>query len=243
MNSLQGRVAVVTGASSGIGEAIAEAFATAGAKVVAAARREEALQGLVARVKASGGQALAVRTDVTLDADIARLFERSLSAFGTVDILVNNAGVSAPGRTEELMPEAWRRVIDTNLTAAFLCSREALKVMKPKRSGRIINIGSISSKMPRPHSAAYTTSKFGLEGLTRSLALDGREFGITASVIQPGNVDTEIWAGREEAARREGMLSPHDVARIALMVATLPADANLLEAIVLPVTQPFLGRG
>ncbi len=243
MNSLQDRVAVVTGASTGIGAAIAQAFAAAGARVVLAARSQDKLAALVAAITATGGKAVAVAADVTSEADVAHLFAATQSAFGPLDILVNNAGIAAPGKTEELAPDAWRRVIDVNLTGAFLCSREALAVMKPRRSGRILNIGSISSKMPRPHSAAYTASKFGLEGLTRSLALDGREFGIAVSVMQPGNVDTPLWTGREDAVRREGLMSPADLAQVAVMMMSLPPEANLLEAVILPVSQPFLGRG
>jgi NAD(P)-dependent dehydrogenase (short-subunit alcohol dehydrogenase family) len=171
------------------------------------------------------------------------LFRQTIDAYGRIDILVNNAGVSKGAPTDELSLEVWQQVIDVNLTAAFLCSREALKLMKSRRSGRIINIGSVSAKVPRVNSAAYTTSKFGLEGLTRSLALDAREFGIAVSILHPGNTLTPIWNGREEIARKEGVMSPDDLARVAVTIATLPPDVNLLESIVLPVSMPFVGRG
>jgi NAD(P)-dependent dehydrogenase (short-subunit alcohol dehydrogenase family) len=166
-----------------------------------------------------------------------------LDVFGRVDILVNNAGVSKGGPTDELSLEVWQQVIGVNLTGAFLCSREAFKIMKSQRTGRIINIGSVSAKVPRINSAPYTTSKFGLEGLTRSLALDGREFGIAVSILHPGNTATPIWVEREQIARQEGVMSPDDLARVAVTIAALPPEVNLLESLVLPVSMPFVGRG
>jgi NAD(P)-dependent dehydrogenase (short-subunit alcohol dehydrogenase family) len=243
MGQLANKVVIVTGASLGIGRSIASAFAKEGARVVLAARRREPLEALTREIQASGGSALAIPADVTVEEQVVQLFGRTMEAFGRVDILVNNAGAIVVKPTEELSLDAWRKVIDCNLTGAFICSREALKIMKPQRSGRILNIGSVSAKRPRAHTAAYTASKYGLEGLTHALAVDGREFGIAASVLQPGNVATPLWDGREETMRKEGALSPDDVARIALLMVTLPADINMYEAVVLPLTMPMLGRG
>ncbi len=243
MGQLQDKIAVITGASTGIGHSMAVVFAKEGAKVVLAARRREALDQLAKEISANGGTALAVPTDVTNEQQVVELFQRAMEKFGRVDILVNNAGTAIGKPTDELSYEAWRTVIDCNVNGAFLCSREAFKIMKRQHGGRILNIGSVSAKVPRPHSAAYTTSKYALEGLTRSMAVDGREHGVAVSVLQPGNVDTAIWSGREEVKKREGVMSPDDVARIAVTMLSLPADMNMFEALVLPLTMPMLGRG
>lgn len=243
MNQLAERVAIVTGASSGIGRAIAEAYAAEGATVVLAARSADKLDEVAAAIGKTGGTAIPVRTDVTREAEVIALFRRVMADHGRLDILVNNAGGNVKSTTHELSLADWQRIIDLNLTAAFLCSREALKVMIPQKGGRIINIGSVSAKMPRVHSAAYTTSKFGLEGLTRSLALDGREHGIAVSILQPGNTATAIWEGRADQGRKEGIMQSEDVARVALLMATLPEGVSLLEGVILPFSMPFLGRG
>jgi NAD(P)-dependent dehydrogenase (short-subunit alcohol dehydrogenase family) len=243
VGKLQDRIAVITGASTGIGQSIAAAFAAEGAKTVLASRNRKKLEAVAGEIRRTGGQAMVVATDVTVEDEVIGLFRQTLDAFGRVDILVNNAGVSKGSPPEELSLEVWQRVLDVNLTGAFLCSREAFKIMKAQRSGRIISIGSVSAKVPRVNSAPYTTSKFGLEGLTRSLALDGREHGIAASIIHPGNTMTPIWTGREEIARKEGVMAPDDLARIAVTIAALPAEVNMLETIVLPVSMPFVGRG
>jgi NAD(P)-dependent dehydrogenase (short-subunit alcohol dehydrogenase family) len=243
MGQLQDRIAVITGASTGIGRSIAGAFAAEGAKTLLASRSREKLEVAADEIMSAGGQVSVVPTDVTVEQEVIDLFRQTLYTFGRVDILVNNAGVSKGAPTAETSLEIWQQVIDVNLTAAFLCSREALKIMKSQRSGRIINIGSVSAKVPRIHSAAYTTSKFGLEGLTRSLALDARDFGIAVSILHPGNTATPIWTGREEIARKEGVMSPDDLARVAVTIAALPPELNMLESIVLPVSMPFVGRG
>jgi len=243
MGQLQDRIAVITGASTGIGQSIAAAFAAEGAKTVLASRSREKLEVAANGIRSAGGAVHVVPTDVTAEDEVIDLFRQTLDNFGRLDILVNNAGVSKGGPTDELSLEVWQRVLGVNLTGAFLCSREAFKIMKTQRSGRIINIGSVSAKVPRVNSAPYTTSKFGLEGLTRSLALDGREYGIAVSIIHPGNTATPIWQGREEIARREGVMSPDDLARAAVTIAALPPEVNMLETIVLPVSMPFVGRG
>jgi NAD(P)-dependent dehydrogenase (short-subunit alcohol dehydrogenase family) len=166
-----------------------------------------------------------------------------MQAHGRLDILVNNAGIALGGAPDELDPADWRRVIDINLTGAFLCAAEAFRIMKPQGGGRILNIGSVSSQVPRPNSAPYTASKFGLEGLTRALALDGRPHGIAVSVLHPGNVMTRIWEGRESVAQTEGAIDPDDLAKVALTMVTLPPDINMLHGLILPVSMPFVGRG
>ncbi|MEJ7711797.1 MAG: SDR family oxidoreductase [Pyrinomonadaceae bacterium] len=243
MNQLLDRVAIITGASAGIGQSIASAYAAEGAKVVLAARHSERLVAAADAIRVAGKTALAITTDVTSESDVANLFKRTVEAFGRVDVLVNNAGVTVSAPPDELSLEDWRKVLDVNLTGAFLCSREALRVMKPRRSGRILNIGSVSAKVPRFNSAAYVTSKFGLEGLTRSMALDAREFGIAVSILHPGNTESELWQGREEVARREGLMAAEELARVAVLMAALPPDINFLEGVVLPLSMPFWDAG
>lgn len=247
MKQLQDRVAIVTGANSGLGRAIAEAFAAEGAKVVLAARRKEVLDEVAAGIKAKGGVALAAPTDVTKEPEVIALFKTALDAFGGVNILVNNAGVAKGAPIEDLTLKTWQELIDVNLTAAFLCSREAVRTMKSRGGGRIINMASISSRAPRQHSAAYTTSKYAIEGLTRSLTLDGRAYGVVASVIHPGVVATGFTPGAKPGPGKtpqDYLMDPADVARIALLMCTLPPEVNLFDATILPNQQPsFLGRG
>jgi len=247
MPELEGRVAVVTGASGGLGRAIAEAFAEAGAKTVVAARRADQLAAVAEGITGAGGTALAVTCDVTDESEVIRLFAAVDEAYGRIDVLVNNAGITTKIQTEDIPLDVWRKVLDVNITGAFLCAREAIKSMKRTGGGRIINIGSISAKTPRPDSAPYTTTKHALEGLTRSLALDGRAHGIAASIIHLG----ATWTGQGFGSMRAGearpdtdWLDPADVARVAVMMAALPAEANVFDLTVLPVAQPsFIGRG
>jgi len=239
---LEGRVAVVTGASSGIGEACAISFVEKGAKVVLAARRAERLSALVDRIEASGGEALAVTTDVTREADVDNLFEQAVDRFGTVDVLINNAGVADSTPVDEMPLELWHRVIETNLTSAFLCSRAAFRVMKTKGRGRIVSIGSISARVPRQNSPAYAASKWGLDGLTRSLAIDGREFNIAASIFHPGIVATEIAPGAVKLPT-DLTADPKDIAGVIVHMCDLPDHLNFYEGMVVQNKIPFLGRG
>jgi NAD(P)-dependent dehydrogenase (short-subunit alcohol dehydrogenase family) len=235
---LAGKVTLVTGGSSGIGLAIAHAFAQAGSAIFIVGRDAKKLGAAAEALKAHGSAVNAIAADLTKDEDIARVF----AAAGDIDILINNAGASIRARTEVVTPDQWRGVIDLNVTAAFLCAQAAFRRMIG-RGGRIINIGSVSAKVPRANSVAYTTSKFALEGMTRAMALDGRAHGIAVSVLNPGNTQSAIWAGQEAAVAKEGLMPASAVARAALLMATLPADINMLDATMLPLSMPFLGRG
>ena len=186
-----------------------------------------------------GAKITAVPADLTKDEDIVRLF----AVPGHIDILINNAGGNVRARTEDLTPAQWRSVIDLNVTGAFLCAQAAFRKMLVRKSGRIINIGSVSAKVSRRNSIAYTTSKFALDGMTRALALDARSHGIAVSILHPGNTESAIWAGQEERVAEEGIMPASDVARAALLMATLPPGINMLDATMLPLTMPLLGRG
>jgi len=236
---MKDRIAVITGGGSGIGRAIAEAFAAQGARCVLAARGLERLESAAKEIP----NAEAFVCDVTEEEQVDALFDHVAAVRGPVDILVNNAGMAAPGPSHELAPAAFRQVLELNLTGCFLCARKALQQMIPRRSGRILNIGSISGQMSRPFSVAYTTSKFGLEGMTRSLALDAREHGIGVGILHPGNVATDIWQDRIDLARAEGLIPLEDIGRAALSMVTMDPAVNVLSSVILPVTQPYLGRG
>jgi NAD(P)-dependent dehydrogenase (short-subunit alcohol dehydrogenase family) len=235
-------VAVVTGASSGIGEACAIAFVEKGANVVLAARRAERLSALVERLEGMGGAALAVTTDVTSEADVDNLFARAIERFGTVDVLINNAGIADSTAIYEMGLDTWHKVIETNLTSAFLCSRAAFRVMKEQCRGRIVNIGSISARVPRQNSPAYAASKWGLDGLTRSLAIDGREFRLAATIFHPGIVATEIAPGAVKLPE-DFAASPEDIAGVIVHMCDLPDHLNFYERMVVQIDLPFLGRG
>ena len=239
---LKGRVVVVTGASSGIGEACELAYAKAGARVVVAARRLERLEALTQRIEREGGEALAVATDVTSEEAVANLFRQAVSRFGTVDVLINNAGFADSTPIEDLPLEGWNRMIGTNLTSAFLCSREAFRIMKPKGRGRIVNIGSISARVPRANSPAYTASKYGLDGLTHALAVDGRDFNIAVSMFNPGIVATEIAPGAVKLDK-DFAAQPEDIADAIVHMTALPDHLNFYEAMIVQNKIPFLGRG
>lgn len=239
---LANRIALVTGASSGIGAAISELFAREGASVVMAARREDKLKSIADKVPVDFVRPIYKVTDVRLEADVLELYRFLDEKFGRIDIVVNSAGFADHTPTEDLSLARWQDIVDTNLTGCFLSCREALRRMKGQRKGRIINIGSISAKSPRPNSIGYTSTKFALEGMTRSLALDGRDFGVAVSILHPGSTKTELMPGMESKSPNESM-NANDVARVAALMASLPDETNLLEALILPLGQPFLGRG
>ncbi|MFH1571457.1 MAG: SDR family NAD(P)-dependent oxidoreductase [Gemmatimonadota bacterium] len=244
MTELTGKVAVVTGANRGIGKGIALALARAGAHVVVAARTADALEAAARELRgqAAGGEVLPVATDVTDEAQVRVLFARA-DELGGPDILVNNAGAFDGGPLEDLSLEAWNRVIGACLTGAFLCTREAFRRMKPRGRGRILNIGSISAQRSRANMAPYTAAKFGLWGLTQAAALEGREHGIAVSCLHPGNVLVERRQGSGRDSDVEPMMSVEVIAATALHMLALPPHVNLLEAIVLPNQQLYLGRG
>jgi NAD(P)-dependent dehydrogenase (short-subunit alcohol dehydrogenase family) len=242
MSICEGRVAVVTGASSGIGEACAISFVEKGAKVVLAARRAERLENLVERLEEMGGEAIAVATDVTDEAAVENLFKQAVDRFGTVDYLINNAGIADSTAADECSLDQWMKVINTNLTSAFLCAKYAFPIMKKGGHGRIINVGSISARVPRENSPAYTASKFGLDGLTHALAVDGREHNIAVSIFHPGIVATEIAPGAVKLPD-DLAAQPKDVADVIVHMCDVPDHLNFYEALVVQNKIPFLGRG
>jgi NAD(P)-dependent dehydrogenase (short-subunit alcohol dehydrogenase family) len=251
-DQLQGRVAIVTGASHGIGRAVAEAFAAEGAKTVLVARRAALLDEVAAGIEAKGGEALAAPADLTHEDEIVALFARVQKTFGRLDVLVNNAGIAAQCDTEGISLDYWRAALDINITAPFLCSREAIRIMKAQepQGGRIINIGSVSAKTPRPESLPYTVTKFGLQGMTHQLTMDGRKHNIVASIIHPGATLSSFTArrGRTKAGPGERpddyVMAAEDVAKVAVLMAALPGEVNLYEATILPNhMRSFIGRG
>lgn len=243
MGKLDDRVALVTGGNKGIGKGIARGLAAEGASLVLTARGEADLEQTAEELRADGREVLALRSDVTEEGEVSRLFGQVLEKFGRLDLLVNNAGAFDGGPLDELSVEAWDRVLAVNLRAPFLCTREAMRIMKRQGGGRIINIGSIAAQRVRPHSAPYSASKHGLWGLTQVTALEGRDFGITCGCLHPGNtlVERRIESGKEEDD--EPMMTVDELAQAAVLMATLPAYINMLEAIVLPIGQLYLGRG
>jgi NAD(P)-dependent dehydrogenase (short-subunit alcohol dehydrogenase family) len=249
---LQDRVAIVTGASSGLGRGIAETLAAAGAKVALAARRTELLEEVASGIRSAGGNALPVTTDVTREDQVARLFATARESYGRVDILVNNAGVPTHVPTEDITLQYWQEVLDVNLTAAFLCSREAIRIMKDQtpQGGRIINIGSVSAKTPRPDSLPYTATKFALQGMTHQLTMDGRKYGVVASVIHPGATLSSFTTRRGRTKAGPGatpddyVMAAEDVAKVVVLMCSLPPEVNLYEATILPNhMRSFIGRG
>lgn len=250
--SLQGKVAIVTGASNGIGRAIAEMYAANGAKTVLVARRAEVLEEVAAGIRKAGGEALPAPTDVTQEDQVTALFDKTVKTYGRLDIVVNNAGVATNQPTEDIELKYWKEVLDINITAAFLCSRAAIRIMKNQKpqGGRIINMGSISAKTPRPDSIPYTTTKFAMQGMTHQLTMDGRKYGVSASIIHPGATLSSFTArrGRTEAGAGEKpedfVMAAEEVAKVALVMATLPPEVNLYEATILPNNmRSFIGRG
>lgn len=243
MHALNGKVALITGAGRGIGRSIALALAKAGADIVLTARHAERLQSVAKEVEALGRKALPVAADITQEADVEKLFAELTKRFGRLDVLVNNAGAFDGGPLENLTLEAWENVMAVNLRGPFLCTRAAFKIMKPQRSGRILNIGSISGLRVRVNTAAYATSKHGLWGLTQVAALEGREFGITCGCIHPGNTKVERRTNTGSLEDEEPMMNAEDVASVIALAAALPSDVTMLETTILPRDQEFVGRG
>lgn len=243
------KIALVTGAGSGIGRAAALALLDAGWRVVLAGRRPEELEITAAHAP---GRALVAPTDITDEAQVEALFAATAATFGRLDLLFNNAGASAGGRLEDLSLEAWKRVVDVNLTGAFLCTRAAFRMMKAQdpRGGRIINNGSISAHAPRPYSVAYSATKHAITGLTRSSSLDGRPYDIACGQIDIGNAATEMTSAMAKGVpQADGTFAPEplmDVKAVAdavVMMAGLPLDANVQSMTIMATKMPFVGRG
>jgi len=247
------KVAIVTGAGSGIGKASALALMREGYAVVLAGRRKDRLEAAALEGKASGARTLIVPTDVGDPASVKALFAKTKAAFGRLDLLFNNAGMGAPPvPLEDLTYEQWKSVVDANLTGAFLCTQEAFKLMKSQepRGGRIINNGSISAHAPRPNSAPYTSTKHAITGLTKSTSLDGRKYDIACGQIDIGNAATEMTARMKAGVPQahgaiavEPTMDVENVARSVVLMASLPLDANVQFLTVMATKMPFVGRG
>ena len=247
------KVAIVTGAGSGIGKASALALMREGYAVVLAGRRKDRLEAAALEGKASGARMLIVPTDVGDPASVKALFAKTKAAFGRLDLLFNNAGMGAPPvPLEDLTYEQWKAVVDANLTGTFLCTQEAFKLMKSQepRGGRIINNGSISAHAPRPNSAPYTSTKHAITGLTKSTSLDGRKYDIACGQIDIGNAATEMTARMKAgvpqahgAVAVEPTMDVENVARSVVLMASLPLDANVQFLTVMATKMPFVGRG
>jgi NAD(P)-dependent dehydrogenase (short-subunit alcohol dehydrogenase family) len=247
------KVALVTGAGSGIGRAVSLALQQAGYAVVLAGRRAEELQRTAAMAVPDGGAMLPVSSDVSDPASVKKLFAAAREKFGRLDVLFNNAGANAPGiPMEDLTYEQWSAVVGVNLTGAFLCAQEAIRIMKAQQpqGGRIINNGSISAHVPRPNSAPYTATKHTITGLTRSISLDGRNFNIACGQIDIGNAATEMTERMSKGVPQangslavEPRMDVRHVAEAVLYMANLPLDANVEFMTVMATKMPFIGRG
>ncbi|MCJ2016457.1 SDR family oxidoreductase [Methylobacterium sp. E-065] len=247
------QIAIVTGASSGIGKVSARALARSGFAVVLVGRRAVELENAAASIRDDGGSAKAIVVDVTDPGSVERLFAEVLDRHGRVDLLFNNAGSNIPAAEIDAIDfDQWRAVQDAIVTSTFLCTREAFRIMKAQKpgGGRIINNGSISAHAPRPGSAPYTAAKHAITGLTRSTALDGRRYAIACGQIDVGNADTKM-GGRMKAGviqadgslREEPVIDPEHVANAVLTMASLPLDANILTMTIMATAMPFVGRG
>jgi NAD(P)-dependent dehydrogenase (short-subunit alcohol dehydrogenase family) len=247
------KIAVITGAGSGIGKASALALMRNGWSVVLAGRRKELLEDVAREGQAIGARTLAVPTDVADVPSIRNLFARTMETFGRLDLLFNNAGIGAPAIPMEDLPlEKWKAVVDTNLTGSFVCTQEAIKIMKAQqpRGGRIINNGSISAHAPRPNSVAYTSTKHAMTGLTKSTSLDGRKYDIACGQIDVGNAETPLAARMKDgvpqadgSVRPEPLMDVEHVANAVVYMASLPLDANVQFLTVMATKMPFVGRG
>ena len=245
--------AIVTGAGTGIGKAVALALLRDGYHVALAGRRKEPLAAVVAEAGDAGSRALAMPCDVSDPTQVRALFAKTRDAFGRLDVLFNNAGINAPGiPLEDLSVEQWRSVVDINLTGVFLCIQEAFRLMKSQdpRGGRIINNGSISAHAPRPNSAPYTATKHAITGLTKSASLDGRKYDIACGQIDIGNAATEMAARMAKGVPQangstavEPLMDVEHVARSVLYMASLPLESNVQFLTVMATKMPFVGRG
>jgi NAD(P)-dependent dehydrogenase (short-subunit alcohol dehydrogenase family) len=243
MGKLTNRVALVTGAGRGIGRGIAKALAREGAQLLLTARSEPQLRSVAEEIQHSGADVKIHTADISVEQDVDQLYQTLQQTFGRLDVLVNNAGAFDGGALGEISLEAWDRVMATNLRGPFLCTQAAFRMMKRQGGGRIINVGSISAQRVRPHSAPYSASKHGLWGLTQVTALEGRDHGITCGCLHPGNVLVERREDSDKTEDDEPMMSVDEIAEVALLMATLPPHVEMLESIVLPRDQRYVGRG
>lgn len=252
------RVALITGSGSGVGRAVALGLANQGYRVALVGRRSEALEETVSLAEAEADKLLVCPADVCDRSSVESAFAKAVARFGRLDVLFNNAGIfsvagvdSGPEILEDLNVDAWRKVIDVNVTGSFLCAQQAIRIMKGQtpRGGRIINNGSIAAYSPRPNSAAYTTSKHAVTGLTKAIALDGRKYDIACCQINVGNVDAGIGGGMAVGALQpngevvpEAVMDVSHVTNAVLHMASLPLDVNVMYMTVLPTKMPFVGR-
>jgi len=251
--STPGKVALVTGAGSGVGRAAALALLRAGYRVVLAGRRPEPLENVKKEAGAAGANALTVPADVSDPASVKALFAKTKSAFGRLDVLFNNAGVNAPGiPLEDLSVEQWKNVVDINLTGMFLCTQEAFRIMKDQspRGGRIINNGSISAHAPRPNSSPYTATKHAVTGLTKCTSLDGRKYDIACGQIDIGNARTEMAERMAKgvpqadlSVKVEPLMDVNHVGEAVVHMANLPLETNVQFMTIMATKMPFVGRG
>ena len=247
------KIAIVTGAGSGVGKASSIALAADGWTIMLAGRRQKPLEETALAIEASGGKAIAIPTDTADPLSVKELFKKTQIDFGRLDLLFNNAGTNAPGVSlEELTYEQWINVVNVNLTGVFLCTQEAFKIMKDQSpmGGRIINNGSISAHVPRPGSAPYTATKHAVTGLTRSTSLDGRKYDIACGQIDIGNALTEMAARMTKGVPQangsteiEPVMDVSNVGKTVVHMASLPADANIQFVTVMATKMPFIGRG
>jgi NAD(P)-dependent dehydrogenase (short-subunit alcohol dehydrogenase family) len=246
------KVAIVTGAGSGVGKATSLALLNAGYHVALAGRRQDAIQQTIAEAAGAGERALAVPTDVGDPEAVRALFAQTKEAFGRLDLLFNNAGTGARGLLEDLTDEQWQTVVATNLNGPFYCTREAFKIMKDQdpRGGRIINNGSISAHTPRPNSSPYTSTKHAITGLTKATALDGRKYDIACGQIDIGNALTPMAAHMTQGVLQpngemvvEPVFDVEHVAQAVVHMASLPLDTNILFLTIMATKMPFVGRG
>lgn len=249
----QHKIVMVTGAGSGVGRSVTLALMAAGYAVILIGRRKDALEETVAQGASHKVPTLIVSADLTQPAEVARVFAETKERFGRLDVLFNNAGANAPAiPLEDLTFEQWKTVVDINLTAAFLCTQEAFRIMKSQspRGGRIINNGSISAHVPRPNSAPYTATKHAIEGLTKSTALDGRKYDIACGQIDIGNAATNMTSKMNSGVMQaDGSIKPeptmdvNDVGRAVVFMAGQPLDTNILTMTIMATKMPYVGRG
>ena len=247
------KIAIVTGAGSGVGRASSIALAAGGWTIMLAGRRQKPLEETALTIEAAGGKAIAIPTDTADPLSVKELFKKTQIDFGRLDLLFNNAGTNAPGVSlEELTYEQWINVVNVNLTGVFLCTQEAFKIMKDQSpmGGRIINNGSISAHVPRPGSAPYTATKHAVTGLTRSTSLDGRKYDIACGQIDIGNALTEMAARMTKGVPQangsteiEPVMDVSNVGKTVVHMASLPTDANIQFVTVMATKMPFIGRG